>query len=142
MENFIKAAKEWEIKFGRRSLHENELSSIDNLNYLESPKIKWDIKKYYSIFSGMNDSEYDDKLFSFWNYKKAMIKSQESLYFSNRLWPFADYAYNLNIYAFSYEAKELKSVYLITGREVFKIAKNLDVFFKIFLANPEEIQIF
>lgn len=142
MENFIKAVKNWENKFGKRLINENELSCINVLGYPKSVKSKEDIKKYYSIFAGMNDSEYDDMLFSFWNYKKAIIKSKESFYISNRLWPFADYAYNLNIYAFSYEEKNSNAVYIVTGEQIFKIAKNLDCFFKLFLASPEQIQIF
>ena len=145
MESFIKLVSNWEKKFGRRLPVKGELMCIMNFQNIKSVQFKENICSYYSIFAGVQFLEYDDSVFSFWDYKLALDRAKEDLCISNKLWPFADWAYDANIYACCYESTENTQsglVYVIIGGEIFEIAKSMDNFFKLLLTDPEEVGVF
>jgi len=142
MEHFIKMVTSWEMKYGQRLPTEVDLISITNVSFIKSVEFKDNLKKYYSAFLGMSDTEYDDNLFSFWYYKKSFFTAENDFFVSKKLWPFGDYGYNLNIYSCCYEGENFGSIYVLVSEEIYKIADSLDDFFKLLQFNPGKLLVF
>jgi hypothetical protein len=140
MDNFKKIIEEW------KDLESSVVGNLNKTNKFQE-NVTWEIPwnelmMCYSVFRGMDDDIYDKRLFSFWPLDKVITYSKRSEFDSSDLWPFADYGYEMNIYAIHKINLPNYGIYARCGDAVFRCSENLEDFFCTLQSDPEKLHIF
>ena len=143
MENLKNLITEWK-DLESHSKHDKNNSNHRLKETGESPwGFPWnDLTMSYMLFSGMDDGVYDKRCFSFWTVDRSFEYLKNSKFSLTDFWLFADYGYELNMYALNKKDIPNYGIYAISGNKMFRCSENLNDFFGALQSDPEKLHIF